>query len=63
MLNTYVGEFIGEEDENSIIHLSLGENYLIFNSTYNHWDMLLYSNSKITFIGKKSRIDLGFKFI
>lgn len=63
LLNAYVGEYIDEEDENSITHLKLGKNSLIFNSTNNQWDMPFYPNSKNTFFSKNSRMDIGFKFI
>ena len=62
-LKEYIGKYYDIEDNSSITTLTLGKNALIFNSTYNPWDMPFYPNSKNTFFSKAPRMNIGFEFI
>ena len=62
LLESLAGEYLDEEDGESVTTLTVGENALIFNATNTPWNLPFYPDSESTFFSKAPRMTLGFDF-
>lgn len=64
ILVKYVGEYKEKADEKSIISITKGDNWIIYNSTNNqNWNLKLFAETNTLFFAKEGLLDIQVEFV
>ena len=63
VLAEYSGDYVTKSDPDSVISISKGENYIIYNATEQKWNMRFYPETDTSFFSKNARFDIQISFV